>query len=97
MAKQKPSAAENVQEYLPGTAPKKIATVHKAALFMLDAISNTKEMKAEEDSAREKVRSAMEKEGIDTYEYGGLSVKIDLKRTPKVKLAGKREEEGEEE
>lgn len=90
MAKKRPSAADNVQEYLPGTAPKKIASVHKAALLMLDAVGNTKEMKAEEDAAREKVRSAMEKEGIDTYEYGGLTVRIDLKRTPKVKLAGNR-------
>ncbi len=94
MAKTK--AAENVQEYLPGAAPKKIPGVHSAALKMLDAVAATKAVKAEEDAAREKVREQMEKAGIDSYEYGGLTVKIDLKRTPKVKLAGKREE-GEDE
>lgn len=92
------AAAENVQEYLPGTAPKKIPGVHKAALKMLDAVAATKVIKAEEDAAREKVREQMEKEGITEYEYGGLTVKIDMKRTPKVKLAGNREEgESEEE
>ena len=91
-------AAETVQEYLPGTAPKKIPGVHKAALAMLDAVASTKAVKAEEDAAREKVREQMEKEGITEYEYGGLSVKIDMKRTPKVKMAGKRNDsEGDEE
>ncbi len=95
MAKSK--AAANVQEYLPGTAPKKIPGVHSAALKMPDAVGATKAVKAEEDAAREKVREQMEKAGIDSYEYGGLSVKIDLKRTPKVKLAGKRDEDSEDE
>lgn len=88
-------AAENVQEYLPGTAPKKIPGVHAAALKMLDAVAETKTAKAAEDAAREKVREQMEKAGIDTYEYGGLTVKIDLKRTPKVKMAGKRDEDSD--
>lgn len=91
------TAEENVQEYLPGTAPKKIPGVHKAALKMLDAVAATKAIKAEEDAAREKVREQMEKEGITEYEYGGLSVRIDMKRTPKVKMAGKRDEEESDE
>jgi hypothetical protein len=95
MAKKRP-AAELEQKFIPGTEPKKIPGVHKAALAMLDAIGATKAIKADEDSAREKVREQMEKAGIDTYEYGGLTVKIDLKRTPKVKFAGERTE-GEEE
>lgn len=97
MAKKKPTAADDVQEYLPGLAPKKIATVHRAALDMLDCVRETKKAKASEDAAREEVRAAMEKAGIDEYEYGGLVVKIDLKRTPKVKQAKKQTEDGESE
>lgn len=96
MAK-KSSAAENVQEYLPGTAPKKIPAVHKAAIKMADAVAETKTYKAKEDEAREEVREAMEKAGIEEYEYGGLTVRIDLKRTPKVKIAKRNAEDETEE
>jgi hypothetical protein len=88
MAKRKGSAADDVQQHIPGTH-EKIPAVHDAALSMLDACRKTKLAKSRENACREEVRSVMEEEGIDEYEYGVLYVKIEDKKTPKVKMAKK--------
>ena len=84
MAKRKDSAADDVQQHIPNTGPEKIESVHNAAIAMLDACRKSKKAKAHENAAREDVRAAMEEEGIDVYDYGGLMVKIEDKKTPKV-------------
>lgn len=94
MAKAK-TAADSVQNHIPGTH-EKVPAVHDAALAMLDAIRKSKKAKKAEDSTREDVRAAMEEYGQEEYEYGGLYVKVDHKRTPKVKMAKKQTGEGEE-
>ncbi len=97
MAKRKGSAADDIQNHIPDTGPVKIESVHNAAIAMLDSVRKTKKATAFEKSAREDVRAAMEAEGIDEYEYGGLVVRIDHKRTPKVTQAKKQKADAEEE
>lgn len=98
MAKGRLTAEEKLQPPLPGAeGMRKIPAVHKAGLAMLDACAETKAQKAREDAAREEVRAQMEKAGITDYEYAGLEIHIDLKRTPKVKLAKRTPDEDETE
>jgi hypothetical protein len=93
MAKRK-SPADDVQNHMPGTH-EKVPAIHDAAVAMLAATRKSKRAKKAEEATREDVRAAMEEYGQDEYEYGGLHVKIDTKRQPKVKMAGKQPESEE--
>ena len=57
--------------------------------------ASQKSRQTADDRREEIIRAAMEEYGQDEYEYGGLYVKVDHKRTPKVKMA-KQQAEGEE-
>lgn len=93
MAKTK-TVADQVQNHIPGTGPKKNPKVHKAAVRYFDRMQERKAVGVTEKAAKTTLTELMIEEGLDSYEYGGLAVHIDTKRNVKVTLEG-RDEDGE--
>ena len=85
-AKARKGRVRSEQTYLPGTEPKKIPSVHKAAMRYADKRDERIAANSEEAAAHNTLLEKMMEEGIDSYEYGTLKVSIDNKRKVKVKI-----------
>jgi hypothetical protein len=88
-----PSVEKSLQGHLPGTAPEKNVRVHKAAVTYYDLMLVRKAAGEEEVAAKETLLTVMAEENVESYEFNGLHVRIDLKKTPKVKIDAKEKDD----
>jgi hypothetical protein len=86
MARVKRERAE--QEYLPGTEPLKNNRVHPAAKRYAKERDDRIAANKAEKEAHDNLLAIMLEEGLETYEYGDISVSIDAKRKCVVRVGG---------
>lgn len=75
------------QEFLPGTAPKRVRSLIAAAEKLIEAKDEHKRAGEGKQAAEDELIAVMRKQGLDTYKYGGMT--IDLEQKDKVSVHGR--------
>jgi hypothetical protein len=83
------------QQMIPGTEPPSIPKIDKAAEAYVEVRDERMSLTEKETDAHDNLLSLLREHGLETYEFDGMTVRIDTKQ--KVKVRRKNEEAQEDE